>query len=278
MAVPMVRMMGMLYVLDKEADSLTQQLPAGYVYLGTGRENNDQVPKSDGLRHIPSFTDIYASLEDPDYLYYDTGYGYQRLIRAALVENELSRNDPENWKEENYTNAFFTTLFKANITDNPYGQATDQVFTQPEGVNLHQLFYNSFPEWSHDAVPLSDAERAFLSANGWGENMPMKNAKRFPVSAMDARLRRFFGITYDQCWKVGLDQIGIYMDETQCYYRWVSDVRGYRTTIQSVEYDAQNGLYYVTYHCDNYKPVSIFRMTLVKGVGVLRIYSNVPVE
>ena len=74
----------------------------------------------------------------------------------------------------------------------------DLVFYQPEDINIFEVFYRGFEEWHQRNVPLSEEEEAFLLANGWdyGQRMPMGNAERFPISAIDQRLRKFFGITY----------------------------------------------------------------------------------
>lgn len=271
MAVPMARLMGMLYVLDKDADSFTQQLPTGYVYIDFCYEDNSRIPSYPGAsRHIPTGTELYASLEEPDYIYYNTGNGYQRLIRAALVENEVSKEDSDNWLPENYTLAFFTTLFW-NASHNPYNQVAGQVFSQPEGVDLYKQFYNGFLDWGHYGAPLTEEEKAFLAARGWGEDKPMINADRFPVSAMDEQLQRFFGITFDQSWKVGLHRFDHYREENQCYYNWRSDVRGYSITILSIEHDPGSNRYHITYECQGLKN----RMTLIRTDGIFQIYSNV---
>lgn len=276
MAVPMVRVMGMLYVLDKEENSLMQQLPGGYVYLGYCFEDNNGIPQvNNGSRHIPRYTEIYASPDNPDYVYYDTGEGYQRLIRAALVENEVSRRDPDNTAPESYTLAFFSTLLRVD-SHNPYNQATGQEFYQPEGIDLYLLFYNGFAEWSYYNVPLTVEEEAFLAARGWGENKPMSNAERFPISAMDKRLQRFFGITFAQSWKRGLDRMTHYREENQCYYQWRSDARGDQITVSSVEFDAARNAYYITHELAD--TGSKYCMTLIKTDGVLQIYSNVSVK
>lgn len=271
MAVPMTRLMGMLYVLDKDEDSFTQQLPEGYVYLCFCHEGNNTIPAWNGAsRHIPTYTELYASPEEPDYVYYDTGNGYQRLIRAALVENEVSKNDSNNWMPENYTLAFFTALFW-EASHNPYNQAAGQVFTQPEGVDLYKQFYNGFLDWGHYEVPLTEGEKEFLAARGWGKDKPMRNAERFPVSAMDEQLQRFFGITFDQSWKVGLHKFEHYREENQCYYNWRSDFRGYSITILSIEHDPGSDRYHITYECYGLKN----RMTLIRTDGIFLIYANV---
>lgn len=276
MAVPMIRMMGMLYVLDKAEDSFTQQLPDNYVYLGFCYENNDSIPKRDtSSRYIPSYAELYASLEVPDYIYYDTGEGYQRLIRAALVENTVSKDDPDNTVPEAYIQAFFNTLLQVDA-HNPYAQAAGQVFYQPEEVDLYMQFYNGFREWSHYEVPLTGEEETFLAANGWGEKKSMSNARRFPISAMDQQLQRFFGITFWESWGVGLDRMEHYREENQCYYHWRSDTRGSQATISSVE--KENDTYRITYQLKDDYYGNTYRMTLIKTDGVLQIYSNVIIK
>lgn len=275
MAVPMIRMMGMLYVLDKETDSLVQQLPEGFVYLGPACEENDTLPRWDNFaRFIPDRSEVYASLEETDYIYYDTGKGYQRLIRAALVENEVSKDDPDNTVPEDYILAFFSTLLRPD-SQSPYSQAAGQDFSQPEGIDLYLFCYNGFPEWSHGVVPLTEEEKAFLAANGWGEEKPMSNAKRFPISAMDARLQKYLGIAFWDTWGVGLDRMENYRHENQCYYAWRSDARGSWATISSVE--RENDTYHITYTLEDYTG-NTYRMTLIKTERLFQIYSNIIVK
>ena len=275
MAVPMIRMMGMLYVLDKKSDSLVQQLPDGYLYLGLACENNDQIYKWDNFaRFIPDRSEVYASLEETDYIYYNTGEGYQRLIRAALVENEVSKGDPDNTAPEDYILAFFNTLLRPD-SQSPYCQAAGQNFSQPEAIDLYLFYYNGFPEWSHGVVPLTEEEKAFLAANGWGEEKPMSNAKRFPISAMDARLQKYLGIAFWDTWGVGLDRMENYRHENQCYYAWRSDTRGSWATISSVE--QENDTYHITYTLEDYTG-NTYRMTLIETDRLFRIYSNIIVK
>ena len=269
----LVRMMDMLYILDEE-ESVSQKLPAGYLYLGYCYENNDNIPKwNNGSCNIPSFTEFYASLDDPDYIYYRTEGGYQRMIRASLVENLYSKDDPDNTAPEDYELAFFNTLLRGD-SGNIYNQATGMEYHQPEGANLHWLFYNGFNEWHQSVLPLTDAEKTFLAAHGWGDEMPIGNAHRFPISAMDQQLRKFFGITYAQSWKVGTDTIGDYRQENQCYYRWVSDTRGYSVTVESVESNTAKTVYHITHTCSDYTG-NTYCMTLIKTGGLFQIYSNV---
>ena len=272
MEVPMVRAMGMLYVLDKDSDSFSQTLPETYVYLGLCYEDNENIPKwNKSARHIPQGSELYASPEDSDYIYYAANSGYQRLSRAALVENKISKDDPDNTAPDAFSLAFFDTLIGADLRS-PYNQSTDQVFTQPEDVNLKLLFYNGFAQW--DSVPLTQEEIAFLTAHGWDGEKPVGNAKRFPVSAMDEQLRRFFGITFEQSHKVGLDRMENYWEQTQCYYNWRSDARGYRISVLQVTHNADRTRYEILYECDNGYPDVFYRMTLIRSGDVFLIYAN----
>lgn len=274
---PMVRMMGMLYVQDTVSDenTLHAELPQDYVYLGICYEDNERIPKLDGYSmHIPSFTEFYASPKAPDYIYYDTGSGYQQMIRAALLNLKVSKDDPDNTAPEDFLSAFFSTLLQWH-SQNPYNQVGRLVFTQPEDVDLYQLFYNGFPEWSHRAVPLTDGEKAFLASHGWNEDKPMSNAERYPISAMDQHLQRFFGITFAQSNQVGLDRMENYREENQCYYHWLSDVRGFRITILSIDYQPDTGLYHIFYQCDAELYPEVYHLTLKQNQHVLQILSNV---
>lgn len=274
MAVPMIRMMGMHYVLDKAEDSLAYQLPEGFVYLGPAYEENEELPQWDNFsRFISRGTKIYASLEETDYIYYDTGKGYQRLIRAALIENEVSKDDPDNTSPENYMLAFFNTLLRPD-GQSPYTQAAGQDFSQPEAIDLSLFCYNGFPEWFHSVMPLTEEEKAFLTADGWG-GKPMTNAKRFPVSAMDERLQKYLGISFWQTWGVGLDKMAHYRPENRCYYTWRSDSRGNWATISSVENEGNT--YRITYQLADYTD-NIYCMTLIKTERLFQIYSNIIVK
>lgn len=274
MAVPMIRMMGMHYVLDKEENSSVYQLPEGFVYLGTAYEENDTLPRWDNFaRFISHGSKIYASLEETDYIYYSTAKGYQRLIRAALVENEISKDDPDNTAPEDYMLAFFHTLLRPD-GQSPYAQAAGQDFSQPEAIDLNLFCYNGFPEWYHSVMPLTEAEKAFLAADGWG-GKPMTNAKRFPVSAMDERLQKYLGISFWQTWGVGLDKMAHYRPENRCYYTWRSDARGSWATISSVENEGNT--YRITYQLEDYTG-NTYCMTLIKTERLFQIYSNIIVK
>ena len=190
------------------------------------------------------------------------------------MENEVSKNDPDNTAPEDYITAFFNTLLRPD-TQNPYCQAAGQDFSQPEAIDLSLFCYNGFPEWSQYEVPLSNGEKAFLAANGWGENMPIANAERFPISAMNERLQKYLGISFRQSWGVGLDQMDFYRAENQCYYAWRSDARGNWASIQSVE--QENNTYHITYTLDD-DTGNAYCMTLIRKEGLFQIYSNVIVE
>lgn len=271
----LVKLMDMLYVLDETAGPV-QTLPDGYYYIGTGYALFDRFPKWNfEANNIPTDTEFYASMENPDYVYYLGEDGYHRMLRAALSEAHKGISGAAAPVPEDTTLAFFNTLLEN--TDTPYHQSMDNVFYSPYAVDLYNLFYKGFNEWEQRKVPLTEEEKAFLYANGWddGYARPISNAKRFPISAMDAQLKRFFGISYAESYKTGIDRHSHFLESTQCFYTWRSDTRAFWFEIQSLQETAP-GTFQITYLCEGY-PSTRYRMTLKAGDGVFLIQSNVRV-
>ena len=106
--------------------------------------------------------------------------------------------------------------------------------------------------------------------------MPIGNAERFPLEAMDARLRRFFGISLEDTKGVGLELYDHYLDSTECFYHWRSDTRGFPITVLSIR-ETQKGAFEITCNYDTYQK-NTSTITLKAGENIFLIVSNVPAE
>lgn len=239
---------GMLYVNDNRVNALAEELPDGYIYIGvTGNAGPSTVIPRRALVtcNVPEHTVFYGSLEEPDYIYYEMDGKYRRMIRAGLIENYWDNQEIDPKVPENYTELFFESLLTANFSQNRYHCAIYSEFDTPENVDLYYLFYSGFNEERQRQITAE--EENFLLSDGWGENLPVSNAKRLPVWRMDGDLRRFFGITFDDISGVGINQWESYWTETGCYYIWRSGSIGMNLAVSKVVYDEDSGIYAVTY-------------------------------
>lgn len=261
-----VKLAELMYVAKAGDDRVFPLLPNGYAYIGNSYETDRQLPTGNGHAYLlPHNTPLYASPEDPYCVYYQVEGGYRRLTQAGLLYDAAEKPGAT------YQTAFFSTLLRP-AAQNIYHQAAGQNFTDPADVDLGLLFYNGFPQWNHHNVPLSEAEAQFLRSKGWGSEMPLSNATRFPISAMDAQLRQYLGIGFEDTNKVGLEQMD-YFPDTRCYYTWRSDTRGMELTVLRVDQDEQDLLYLVTYEIAG---AGRFCMHLQYADGVYRILQNTP--
>lgn len=262
---------GMLYVNDNRADALVQELPDDYIYVGvsSGGPSNSIPRHPMVVCHIAKNTEFYGSLQEPDYIYYQLDGKYRRMIRAGLVENYWDKNEIKPDVPENYTELFFESLLTGTFGQNRYHCATYSEFDTPENVDLNYLFYNGF--YSQQQRKITEEESAFLLNDGWDKVGPVSNAKRLPVWLMDADLRRFFGITFDDINGVGMSSWQSYWSETGSYYVWRSDSIGTKLKVDEVAYDEDDSIYTVTYTME-FRGTHIMRLKLAGDT--FRILSN----
>ncbi len=255
---------GMLYVNDNRADALADELPDGYIYVGvTGNAGSSAMIPQRALVtcHIPEHTEFYGSLQNPDYIYYRLDGKYRRMIRAGLVENYWNDEVIEPDVPGNYTELFFESLLTAPFSQNRYHCAAYSEFDTPENVDLSYLFYSGFYEERQQKI--TAGEEKFLLSEGWGENLPVANAKRLPVWRMDADLSRYFGISFEDTSGVGIDKWQSYWPETDCYYVWRSDAIGTNLIVDEVVFNEGTGIYTVTYTMEHGWGTKVMRLRLV---------------
>ena len=270
--------MGLLYVRDNRADSLEKKLPEGYVWLGITRiSERPGRPKFDleGC-HIPEGADVYGTPHNLDYLYYHTEKGWQRMIRAGLVENYWDdQKDPYRISGDTMVQ-WFHTLLNSYRADNLYNHAVGSWFETTADVNLYELFYNGFPE--EKTKDFTSAEQDFLEKNLAEGVLGVSNTERLPVKTMDEVLRRYFGVRFKNTSGMGLERMDVYWSRTDCYYKWTSDVYSEYPVVEKVIADEENGIYAVYYYDGGTNSVKDHgKLTLKQKGDVLQVVSNLPV-
>ena len=266
-----VKLATLMYIAETGDDTMLPWPPFGYVNIGTSYETDQQLPTGNGHSYLlPHGTPLYASPEDPEYVYYQTQDGYRRLTLASLLYDVGGKPGTT------HKIAFFNTLLRPAY-QNIYHQAAGQDFTDPVDVDLSLLFYSGFPEWEQGVKPLTAAEEEFLRSKGWGDEMPLSNAKRFPIQAMDEYLRKYLGIGFEDTDKVGLEDMD-YFPETQCYYTWRSDARSMELNVVEVRGTvtptSSNRIYVIHYEIAD---VGTFCMGLQYSGNAYRILCNYPI-
>lgn len=274
-----VQYMGLMYVRDNREGSFVTELPEDYVWIGTVHVSEQSGRPVFDLEacHIPAGASLYGSLRDPDFLYYSSEKGWQRLIRAGLVENYWDSEEDPYQVSGNVPVQWFQSLLNSYRQYNLYNHALETWFETAEDVDVCALFRNGIPE--ERARKLSGSEVDFLNSNGFGAHKPAGNAVRLPVKTMDAELKRFFGVGFEEISGVGLDSMDAYWRETNCYYKWCSDVSCTYPNVVSVTAEAESGCYTVIYYLEASATTKIYgELHFRKQGDTLQLLSNCPIE
>lgn len=269
---PLIRFATLFYTEEGQEGQLLQQLPEGYVFAGTTAQVDSvdvAYPKWDGqCFNLPYGVDYYANPHESEFIYYDAGDRYQRLIRTSLKEFTSEETGEDiNW-EENYLTLFFIALLSFGVSENYYHQAATLAFDDPAEMDLGELFYNGFSEISVHNIPWTNEEVTFLTNHGYGDSL--NNMMRISEEKMEGALQRFFSIRLSETQKQGLNKLD-YFDKTETYYVWRSDMRMSQVVCTEAFYSPETETYTVTTSEMLY---GTHVMTLKKEGTVLKILSN----
>lgn len=274
---PLVRFATYFYSQEGQEGELYTSLPEEYVYIGYTISADPEYcdyPMWPGLCfNLSENLLLYASLSDPEYLFYDSGNGYQRLVRSGLEEYTMEQTGEDLFGFEHYTDIFFESLLTHSVGQNSYHQACYITFRDPADLDLGELFYNGFPEDSWIDKPFTDREMKFLEQVKLADMY--KNVTRISGSRMHQTLSRYFGISLSETKGVGVEKLGYYFDQTDCYYVWRSDMRGFNVESVTATYDSQTGTYQILVtqaHRESWL------LTLKQEGNILRILSGIPAE
>ncbi len=269
----LLRFATMLYTTQTQEGAVVEALPEEYVLIGTTADYFPNIPRwageSWGIAHGSEF---YASVDNPNYLYYALEDGYQRMIRTSLAEQcvEDPYEDPE--APEKYTLLFFEDLFTWNAARNYYNQAFCQEFWSAKSVDIARLFYNG----TGASEPLTEEEKVFLSQFEAFKGVT-SNMVRYRVDDMETTLQRYFGLSLSETYGIGKDRMLHYYDRTNSYYRRVSDLQVNWLTVLDVVYISETNTYKITVDC-NPGLGTVYVMTLKKVGDVFQICSNILAE
>lgn len=269
----LLRFATMLYTTQTQQGEFVKTLPEEYILIGTTTDYFPNIPRWEGDSWgIAHGSEFYASMENPDYLYYALEDGYQRMIRTSLVGLNIEDPymDPE--ATEKYIVLFFEDLFTWNSARNYYNQAFSQEFWSAKSVDIAKLFYNG----TGISEPLTEDEKTFLNQFEAFEGFT-SNAVRYCVDDMDAVMQRYFGISLSDTYGIGMDRMKYYFEKTNSYYRRVTDLQVNWLTVLDVVYESESNTYKVTVDC-NPGLGTVYVMTLKKVGSIFQICSNIMVK
>ncbi len=166
--------------------------------------------------------------------------------------------------------ALFEALFRQSVhnegKESYLNLAVTSLYEKPEDVDLYKFFYSAPSE------SVTQADLDYLG--GLGENAEASTVHKFTVEMMDAVLRQYFGISFEDTNGVGLERM-IFNPEGKCYYHIHGDYRPGYLTVISVQNQTDGTLLVHYIHSTADPTKKAFTITLVpKGDGY-QVISNV---
>ncbi len=163
---------------------------------------------------------------------------------------------------ESELDSLYKMLFGNTYGENWYLRSLPVIWNtdNPADIDLYKLFYNGFVG---ECDNLTDEELEELS---WQSGFSISEIEkmgqfRLPEARMDLVLREYYGITFTESNRVGLNNC-YYISSTGCYYVLRNDSYSYTVGIHSA-YEQADGSFIIYYSSNENNPAPQYVMQLV---------------